>query len=87
LREPLPTQEKKPIKFTTCAKGHSNEIDAHTAMARIFQRGYKKDWYLPGGLETKQRYWVLLAGGKRVSCDGFNVMEQRPFEDQELEDE
>jgi hypothetical protein len=30
-----------------------------------------------------QRSWVSFRDGSERACDGFNVMEQRPFDDRE----
>jgi hypothetical protein len=85
--ESILREDSKPKHFRTAVKGHGNDAEAVGEMVKLFRRGHSKFERMLGGPETKQKYWVPLAGGKSVRCDGFNVMEQRPFTDWELEEE
>jgi hypothetical protein len=52
-------------------------------MAQTFRRGWFKE--VREGPDGLVKAWVRLRTGERVEVDGFNMMEQRPFFNNEIE--
>lgn len=67
--------------------GVGNHELALSEILRDLRRGWRKELEIIGEppQERFQRFWVSFKDGSERACDGFNRMEQRPFEDQSMD--
>jgi hypothetical protein len=63
--------------------GIADHSRALADIRRDLKRGWRKELRMLGQNPQKgiQRFWVSFRDGSERVCDGFNRMEQRPFED------
>lgn len=83
----MPPPQNLPNAITLAVQMVPGVADHYSALVDILRdlkRGWRKElrWLGQTPQEGILRFWVSFRDGSKRACDGFNRMEQRPFEDQ-----
>lgn len=73
---------------STTGSSNAHALYAVKKMARAFRRGYtpRTHWSEQGEGVRVEKYWVNMATGAAVGVTGYDVMTERPFEGNMVEE-
>jgi hypothetical protein len=86
----IPPPQNLPNAVTLCFQFVPGVVDPGRSLADILRdlkRGWRRELIMLGQTpqEGIQQFWVSFRDGSKRACDGFNRMDQRPFEDQTVD--